>query len=145
MVTTVRPKASETPTRPMPTFGNPAAMTALPQPPKVSQKVPIASAAYFFMLMRFSSTLCPAASLGHWRPIQLSAKLSENICPENDLRREHVRPATLRLTAPPRELRCAHDHGGHSGDHASPASRGIPRSPDAGRTPRAAGPAARPP
>ncbi len=35
----------------MPTLGKPAAITALPQPPKVNQKVPIASAEYFFMLM----------------------------------------------------------------------------------------------
>ena len=48
MVTTLRPKASDTPTSPMPTCGNPAAMTALPHPAKVSQNVPIASAAYFF-------------------------------------------------------------------------------------------------
>src|SRR3954468_18264363 len=45
IVTTVRPKASETPTRPMPTAGNVAASTALPQPPNTSQKVPNASAA----------------------------------------------------------------------------------------------------
>src|SRR5688572_21323841 len=44
MVSTLRPKASETPRRPMPTSGKPAAMTALPHPAKVSQKVPIASA-----------------------------------------------------------------------------------------------------
>src|SRR3954470_14356227 len=44
MVTTVRPKASEMPTRPMPTSGNLAASTALPQPPKTSQKVPNNSA-----------------------------------------------------------------------------------------------------
>src|SRR4051812_32104891 len=44
MVTTVRPKASATPTRPMPTSGNLAASTALPQPPKTSQKVPNNSA-----------------------------------------------------------------------------------------------------
>src|SRR5687767_6195374 len=40
MVSTVRPKASETPKRPMPTWGKAAAMTALPQPAKVSQNVP---------------------------------------------------------------------------------------------------------
>ncbi len=45
MVTTVKPKASETPSRPIPTPGKAAAITALPQPPKVSQNVPIASAA----------------------------------------------------------------------------------------------------
>ncbi len=50
MVSTVRPNASETPGRPMPTSGNAAARTAAPHPPKVSQKVPISSAAYFLML-----------------------------------------------------------------------------------------------
>src|SRR4029079_4322574 len=44
MVTTVRPKASDTPTRPMPTSGNFAASTAAPQPPNTSQKVPNNSA-----------------------------------------------------------------------------------------------------
>ena len=44
MVSTVSPNASETPSRPMPTFGNAAASTALPQPPKTSQKVPKNSA-----------------------------------------------------------------------------------------------------
>src|SRR5260370_30885538 len=53
MVTTLSPNASETPTNPMPTCGNAAAMTALPQPAKVSQNVPIASAAYFFAFMMF--------------------------------------------------------------------------------------------
>jgi hypothetical protein len=38
----------------MPTCGNAAAITALPQPAKVSQNVPIASAAYFFAFMAFS-------------------------------------------------------------------------------------------
>src|ERR1700730_6654333 len=48
MVTTVRPKASATPTRPMPISGNFAAKTALPQPPKTSQNVPMNSAPSFF-------------------------------------------------------------------------------------------------
>src|SRR5580765_8525128 len=39
-VTTVRPKASETPRNPIPSAGNAAASTALPQPPKTSQNVP---------------------------------------------------------------------------------------------------------
>ena len=39
---------------PMPTSGNAEAITALPQPAKVSQNVPIASAAYFFVFMTFS-------------------------------------------------------------------------------------------
>src|SRR3954467_229685 len=51
MVTTLSPNARETPPRPMPTCGKPAAITALPQPANVSQKVPIASAAYFFISM----------------------------------------------------------------------------------------------
>src|SRR5690349_1749246 len=49
MVRTVRPKASETPTKPMPSpCTGPAkfaARTALPQPPSTSQKVPNSSAA----------------------------------------------------------------------------------------------------
>jgi hypothetical protein len=40
----VRPKAKETPSNPMPTFGNAAARTALPQPPNTNQKVPRNSA-----------------------------------------------------------------------------------------------------
>src|ERR1700692_301815 len=56
MVTTLSPNANETPTNPIPTCGNAAAMTALPQPAKVSQNVPIASAAYFFAFM--ISSLC---------------------------------------------------------------------------------------
>jgi len=48
MVSTVRPKARATPTKPMPRLGNAAAKTALPQPPKTSQKVPKNSAAARF-------------------------------------------------------------------------------------------------
>src|SRR6478735_3821005 len=44
MVSTVRPNASDTPRRPIPTSGNAAASTALPQPPRTSQKVPRNSA-----------------------------------------------------------------------------------------------------
>src|ERR1700761_4058048 len=44
MVTTVRPKAKATPTKPIPRAGKAAASTALPQPPKTSQKVPKNSA-----------------------------------------------------------------------------------------------------
>src|SRR3954466_14145087 len=51
MVTTLSPNARETPTRPIPNCGKPAAITALPQPANVSQKVPMASAAYFFISM----------------------------------------------------------------------------------------------
>src|SRR5215510_13482313 len=49
MVSTVRPKANDTPCRPMPTFGNAAASTALPQPPITNQNVPKNSAPYCFM------------------------------------------------------------------------------------------------
>src|SRR3569833_1507152 len=45
IVSTVRPNASDTPSRPMPTLGNAAAITALPQPPSTSQNVPKNSAA----------------------------------------------------------------------------------------------------
>src|SRR6185503_16118301 len=44
-VSTVRPNASDTPARPMPTLGNVAARMALPHPPNTSQKVPRNSAA----------------------------------------------------------------------------------------------------
>lgn len=40
MVSTVRPKARLTPSSPIPTSGNAAAITALPQPPRTSQNVP---------------------------------------------------------------------------------------------------------
>ena len=42
-------KAGATPKSPMPTFGNAAAMTALPQPPSTSQNVPKNSAPYCFI------------------------------------------------------------------------------------------------
>src|SRR5438046_9842279 len=45
MVRTVSPNASATPSRPIPTPGNAAAITALPHPPNTSQKVPLISAA----------------------------------------------------------------------------------------------------
>src|SRR6516225_4147104 len=45
MVNTVSPKAKATPRKPMPRFGKAAASTALPHPPKTSQKVPTNSAA----------------------------------------------------------------------------------------------------
>src|SRR3954447_24449620 len=49
IVSTGRPKANETPRSPIPTSGKAAASTAEPQPPKVSQNVPIASATYFLV------------------------------------------------------------------------------------------------
>ena len=48
IVSTVRPKASATPTNPIPRSGNAAASTALPHPPSTSQNVPMNSAAAFF-------------------------------------------------------------------------------------------------
>src|SRR5688572_12677530 len=56
MVRTVRPKARDTPRRPMPTCGKAEASTALPQPPNVSQKVPIASAASFLMSISMAAS-----------------------------------------------------------------------------------------
>src|ERR1035438_2618640 len=44
IVSTVSPKASATPTKPIPTVGKPAAKMAAPQPPKTSQNVPNISA-----------------------------------------------------------------------------------------------------
>src|SRR6185436_8248227 len=46
-VSTVKPNASETPVNPMPTSGKAAASTALPQPPRTSQNVPMNSADSF--------------------------------------------------------------------------------------------------
>src|SRR3990167_3716953 len=65
MVTTVRPNASETPSRPMPTSGNAAARTALPQPPNTSQNVPINSAKPFWIFVIL--TLLPAGGLRRLR------------------------------------------------------------------------------
>src|SRR4051794_4385118 len=48
MVSTVSPKASETPSNPMPTCGKAAASTAAPQPPSTSQAVPRNSAVSLF-------------------------------------------------------------------------------------------------
>src|SRR5450755_1428239 len=57
MVSTVNPKANETPSKPIPTFGNAAASTALPHPPNTSQNVPMDSARALFgkLIMIFSS------------------------------------------------------------------------------------------
>src|SRR5712692_6555855 len=55
IVKTVRPKASETPSNPIPTFGKAAASTALPHPPRTSQNVPRNSAVHRFVSdMKFS-------------------------------------------------------------------------------------------
>src|SRR5437867_1580825 len=50
MVSTVRPKASATPCRPIPTLGKAAARTALPHPPSTSQAVPRNSAAALLVI-----------------------------------------------------------------------------------------------
>src|ERR1700742_3893701 len=44
MVSTVRPKAMDTPTKPIPSAGKAAASTALPQPPSTSHRRPTNSA-----------------------------------------------------------------------------------------------------
>src|SRR3972149_7719550 len=54
IVSTVKPKAKETPSRPMPTFGIAAANTALPHPPRTNQKVPKNSAPYVFIILSFA-------------------------------------------------------------------------------------------
>src|ERR1700744_5018623 len=59
MVTTLSPNVSDTPTRPMPTCGKVAAITALPHPANVSQNVPINSAAYFFVSIRVPPVSSP--------------------------------------------------------------------------------------
>jgi hypothetical protein len=51
MVTTLRPNARDTPDQADTDLRKPAAMTALPHPAKVSQNVPIASAAYFLVFI----------------------------------------------------------------------------------------------
>jgi hypothetical protein len=48
IVNTAKQNANNTPTRPMPTSRNVAASTALPQPPRTNQNVPMNSAASFF-------------------------------------------------------------------------------------------------
>ena len=55
MVTTVKPKAIETPTNPIPNSGYAAAKTALPHPPRTNQKVPINSAITYFIFVVFLS------------------------------------------------------------------------------------------
>ena len=52
MVSTVRPKAKDTPSNPIPTSGKAAARTADPQPPRTSHSVPMNSAASFGAIFR---------------------------------------------------------------------------------------------
>ncbi len=49
IVKTVRPKASDTPNKPIPTSGKVAENTALSQPPSTRQNVPMNSASSFFI------------------------------------------------------------------------------------------------
>ena len=51
------PKATDTPVKPMPSVGKPAASRALPQPPKTSQKVPKNSADNFLNMTLFPQVL----------------------------------------------------------------------------------------
>src|SRR5450756_2079612 len=67
MVTTVRPKASATPTRPMPVAPSEAARTAAPVPPKTSQNVPKNSVAAGLPVLMFDphvSLNCDSADDG---------------------------------------------------------------------------------
>ena len=48
IVTTVKPNARDTPRKPIPNWGKAPASTALPQPPKTGQNVPINSAHALF-------------------------------------------------------------------------------------------------
>src|SRR6188768_4053845 len=65
IVRTVRPNASDTPSSPIPTSGKAAASTALPQPPRTSQKVPMNSAESFASMAHLNVECeCP----GHARP-----------------------------------------------------------------------------
>src|SRR5579862_4399032 len=56
MVSTVSPKARATPAKPIPRPGKAAASTALPQPPKTSQDVPMNSAKSLFERGMFGSS-----------------------------------------------------------------------------------------
>src|SRR5208283_1015188 len=76
MVKTVRPKARATPRKPIPVFGNVAASTALPQPPKTSQNVPKNSAATF--LPKFTGAfLSDFNSWGWWKIRQTRFRVKE--------------------------------------------------------------------
>src|SRR6185436_14872784 len=65
MVSTVSPKASATPWKPMPRDGNAAASTALPQPPSTSQNVPRNSAA---MRRDIENGVMPVPPLARYEP-----------------------------------------------------------------------------
>src|SRR5215831_15453420 len=63
MASKLRPKASDTPRKPIPKFGKAAASTALPQPPKTSPNVPRNSARALFLSGTDTSSLtCQATA-----------------------------------------------------------------------------------
>src|SRR5450830_9054 len=69
MVTTVRPKASATPTRPMPVAPSEAARTAAPVPPKTSQNVPKNSVAAGLPVLMFDPPrISELRFRGRWYP-----------------------------------------------------------------------------
>src|SRR5882757_893320 len=73
IVSTVRPKASDTPTKPMPSSGKAAANTADPHPPNTSQAVPMNSATSLRVMPRPS--LCvPQAKA---RRVTVGSRLDE--------------------------------------------------------------------
>src|ERR1700740_2151071 len=76
MVSTVKPKASATPAKPMPATGKPAARTALPQPPKTSQKVPRNSASPRCVFVIIASTPLGASLRGEVSARSYSVKPS---------------------------------------------------------------------
>src|ERR1700752_48831 len=51
IVRTVRPKAKDTPAKPIPSSGNAAANTALPHPPNINQNVPTNSAVTRWLML----------------------------------------------------------------------------------------------
>src|SRR5215510_535433 len=81
IVSTVRPKARDTPSSPMPTPGNAADRTALPHPPRTNQNVPTNSAEYTrmtlltwtgrFSRMRSALVRCVHDDVGCGRPDKL--------------------------------------------------------------------------
>ena len=60
IVRTVRPKAKDTPIKPIPTPRKAAARTALPHPPKTSQNVPMNSAVQRFPISMFCFLFLPS-------------------------------------------------------------------------------------
>jgi hypothetical protein len=79
----------------MPTCGNAAAMTALPQPAKVSQNVPIASAMYFFEFMTVSLLLERKPERGTLKAIEgWEPNFSPSVSGDLDLFRHEIPVST---------------------------------------------------